>query len=289
MPAASSCHAGAGVGRVAAAILAACNADVAHLKPGNVSRFCGGHAMLAADFLASAQSAAGPLCRPGSTLGERVLGAVRASLATAGCNTNLGIVLLCAPLAMAGEAGGDGGLGADVRAVLAAADLEDCRRICAAIAAAAPGGLASAPAHDVNDAIDAPLDVVMGAAADRDLIARQYSNGFADLLGPMLDCWSQCHGEAFAVARLFLFINARWPDSHVSRRHGASAALDLQARMKAVEKQLVACKNARSAAAVLYEADADLKRGGINPGTSADLTVATMMAGALDRQIAIPG
>ena len=44
-------------------------------------------------FLDSAQACAGPLCTPGATVGARIEGAVRATQAAVGCNTNLGIVL----------------------------------------------------------------------------------------------------------------------------------------------------------------------------------------------------
>ena len=75
-----------------------CALDVLALKPGNVGVGRPGHGMRAADFLRSAAVSAGPLSAPGLPLGERVYGAVAATRAAVGCNTNLGIILLCAPL-----------------------------------------------------------------------------------------------------------------------------------------------------------------------------------------------
>ncbi len=92
------------------AFLRACRLDVEVFKPGNVSCAAPGHGMQAAQFIASAQAAAGPLMATGARVGERVEAAVHASWAAAGCNTNLGIVLLAAPIArafeLASQAGG---------------------------------------------------------------------------------------------------------------------------------------------------------------------------------------
>ena len=89
------------------AFVAACEEELAVPKPGNVHDFAGGHGMFADDFRRSAAAAAPQLCRPRATLGQRILGAVAATRAEVAQNTNLGIVLLCAPLAMAATAGGD--------------------------------------------------------------------------------------------------------------------------------------------------------------------------------------
>ena len=88
---------------VAAAFRAACCEEIEAPKPGNVHVFASGHNMEAAHFLTSAEASAGPLATPGASVGARVLGAVAASFDAVGINTNLGIVLLCAPLAAAAE------------------------------------------------------------------------------------------------------------------------------------------------------------------------------------------
>ena len=58
---------------------------------------------MSATFIANAQAAAGPLFEPGAWVGERIEASVSATWAVAGCNTNLGILLLCAPIAKAVE------------------------------------------------------------------------------------------------------------------------------------------------------------------------------------------
>jgi triphosphoribosyl-dephospho-CoA synthase len=89
--------------RIAAAFLAACSDELAALKPGNVHRYADGHGMTVEEFAASAAAAAPAVAGLGSGVGQRIGEAVAASWAKVGCNTNLGIVLLCAPLALAAE------------------------------------------------------------------------------------------------------------------------------------------------------------------------------------------
>lgn len=90
---------------IAEAYVSACHDELRALKPGNVHDFADGHRMAVAQFETSAAASAGPLTSPGASVGERILGAIEATRAAVGVNTNLGIVLLSAPLAMAAEAG----------------------------------------------------------------------------------------------------------------------------------------------------------------------------------------
>src|SRR5262249_33629811 len=78
-----------------------CRAALAALQPGNVHVVADGHDMTVADFEASAVTSAAAIADPRLSVGARVWRAVRLSRAAAGCNTNLGILLLSAPLAAA--------------------------------------------------------------------------------------------------------------------------------------------------------------------------------------------
>ena len=83
---------------------AACRAELEAPKPGNVHVFAAGHGMDGGRFRAQRRGRA-PARSPsrGARVGARILGAVEATHAAVGMNTNLGIVLLCAPLAAAAE------------------------------------------------------------------------------------------------------------------------------------------------------------------------------------------
>lgn len=269
-----------------AAFLWACGLDVAVRKPGNVSVFSAGHAMEAAQFLASARASVAPLFAPGAPVGERIEGAVRATRAAVGCNTNLGILLLCAPLAVAlerGPATHPQALREACAAVLEGLDVADARAAYRAIAHANPGGLGRAEAQDVASEPTIGLREAMGLAAERDSIARQYAAGYADVLGAGLAALAAPAADlATAVQRVFLTYLARWPDSHTVRKLGVAVA---QTVTEEAASQLARLDGGLGGEAkgALAEWDERLKNQGINPGTSADLTVCTLFAWALLR------
>lgn len=275
--------------RAEAAFRWACRLDVEVFKPGNVSLASAGHDMVAAQFLSSAAAAAGPLLRTGAPVGERVEGAVVATRRAVGCNTNLGILLLCAPLALAAERAGLGdeaGLLAELHKVLAALDVADARATFRAIALANPGGLGKPAEQDVSATPTVDLRSAMALAADRDLIARQYAHGFGDLvtvgLHPFLRETDRGHALPLRVQRTFLRFLSAFPDSHIARKFGRETARQVQDEAKpwlaAIEHDGMAASSPRFAAW-----DASLKQRGLNPGTSADLTVGTLFSAALVR------
>ena len=288
---------GTAVEHARASYLAACELDVAVRKPGNVSRQSAGHGMQAELFSASARASVGPMFRTGARVGERIEAAVAATAQAAGCNTNLGIVLLCAPIARAVELHPDADDPATLRAaiegVLAELNVDDARAAYRAIAQARPGGLGSAPAEDVHSTPSIGLRAAMALAADRDSIARQYRDGYAGLfeLGlPALASGSSSlaigadgaapPAVANAVQRVYLAFLAGWPDSHIVRKHGAALAHSV---MRSAQRW-----QARGLAGELLDAAADfaawdleLKEAGLNPGTSADLTVAALFVTGL--------
>jgi triphosphoribosyl-dephospho-CoA synthase len=71
---------------------------------------------------------------------------------------------------------------------------------------------------------------------------------------------------------VFLAFLARFPDSHVARKFGLTQAQSL--RESAAEA--AAMPEGRTRMAALHERDVAWKARGLNPGTSADLTVVTL-------------
>jgi triphosphoribosyl-dephospho-CoA synthase len=267
---------------IAEAYLAACLAELDALKPGNVHAHAPGHGMTVEDFERSARVSAPAIARAGARVGARILAATTATRAAVGQNTNLGIVLLCAPLAAAAERGGD--LSKNVAAVLAELDVEDARLGFAAIAAANPGGLGSAQEHDVREPPTVTLREAMAAAATRDLVARQYADGFAEVFGLGARAYAEARAlggdPAEAAGRVYLAFLSRHPDSHIARKHGLETAEAVRQDAAARVAGLGAMAPEERAGA-LADWDRALKARGINPGTSADLTVATLFAAFL--------
>jgi triphosphoribosyl-dephospho-CoA synthase len=198
-------------------------------------------------------------------------------------------VLLCAPIAAAAErepaARTPSALRSAIEGVLDALDLVDAAAAYRAIAMARPGGLGKVDAHDVHAPPSIDLRSAMRLAADRDSVARQYAQGHADLFDVGLEAAGvfDAFDDAAAVRAtqsVFLAFLARWPDSHIVRKLGAAMA-------QTVMSQAPPWLDRARAGAPLHDDigfaawDEDLKRAGVNPGTTADLTVATLMLACL--------
>jgi len=266
---------------IAEAFRAACAEELAAPKPGNVHVFADGHRMTMRDFLRSAEVAAPALCREGATLGQRVLDAVRATRAAVGQNTNLGIVLLAAPLIMAAERG-EADLRSGLYHVLESADVADTAAIFAAIGEAAPAGLGDAAQHDVRGIADVVPCVAMAEAAERDSIARQWVTGFQDVFGGGMDAYRAAlrtwADPSWAPLGAYLWFLETFADSHILRKHGAAKAERVSREAASIRGRVAVFADPTCLLPELLDWDRDLKARGINPGTSADLTVATILA-----------
>lgn len=272
---------------VAQAVLNACRMDVLAFKPGNVSLASPGHGMSAEDFLVSAECVAAAMTDHHASVGARILTSIQATWTAVGCNTNLGIVLLCAPLVHAALAPDpDASLAARLRRVLATLSVDDARQAFAAIRLAKPAGLGSSAAHDVHDEPAITLLDAMHVAAERDRVAYQYAHDYSDIFGlGVLGLrehqarWAHVSEPLhWAAVACYLGFMSCFPDSHVQRKFGADIANSALAAAKKVETSFKACENPANAMPLLQQLDNKFKREGINPGTSADLTVASLLA-----------
>jgi triphosphoribosyl-dephospho-CoA synthase len=262
------------------AFIDACVLDVMAFKPGNVGVHGGGHGMEAADFVRSARAAAAAIAAAHQSVGERIYRAIAATRKAVATNTNLGIVLLCAPMAQAvfrcKPPLSAVSLQAALEQVLAALSIADAQLAFDAILLASPGGLGAAARHDVREPAQATLLEAMREAADRDSIARQYVTAYADVVEVGLQRLEQARALGCdpqqAATEVFLAFLARFPDSHVARKFGLMQAQSL--RESAAEA--AAIPEVRRRMAALHEWDVAWKARGLNPGTSADLTVVTL-------------
>ena len=274
----------------AAALAKACRLDVVAFKPGNVSLLSSGHGMEADDFLVSAKYAVPVLCAPGASVGHRIEQAAVATKSHVGCNTNLGIILLLGPLAVAAErARRWTELRTDLRGVLTDATVADAEHCFRAIQLARPAGIGSSENQDVHGRATLPLAEVMSLAADRDRIAAAYSSAYEEIFEfalPLLEVYrKRWHSLCWALTQVYLELVARAPDSHVWRKYGPEEAAQLSHQFAPVASALKACENPRRFLVRLQSLDQDLKTRGINPGTCADLTVATAAVFLLKRRL----
>jgi triphosphoribosyl-dephospho-CoA synthase len=259
----------------------ACLLEVSAAKPGNITPAHDFADTTYADMVRSGL-ALGPVFARERVLrrgvGELVADGVHATGLLARANTNLGIVLLFAPLVRASVTRGpDEPLRAAVERTLAGLGVDDAAAAFAAIASASPGGLGDAPEHDVRAPARVSLREAMAAAAHRDSIASEYSTGYAIVFDsglPLLDDGLRNRPSTLdAIVSLHIGLLASHPDTLIARKAGNRAA-------QAVTD---AARSVLAGATSLAELDASLRRDGnrLNPGTTADLVAATLLAALL--------
>lgn len=268
---------------VAAAIRDACITDIRAFKPGNVSLASRGHGMHADDFISSAHAMSAVIAAPAAGVGRRILRAIEATRAVVQVNTNLGIVLLCAPLAQAATARLDEpSLRLRLRAVLGELDVDDAGLAYGAIRMAEPGGLGRSDRHDVTQGPLVTLREAMDEARERDRIAYQYVTDYRDIFETGLPALR--HGLArwrsreWAAVHAYLIFLARFADSHIARKHGDEVAASVSLQARDLSQALGQVGDPAREMPALEAFDRQLKARSINPGTSADLTVATLVA-----------
>lgn len=263
----------------------ACLAELDALKPGNVHHFADGHGMSAADFEKSAFAASLVIGTEDVLLGQRIELAVEATREVVDHNTNLGIILLAAPLAQAALEGG-GSLKERVHDALAGLTVEDARYAYRAIRQAEAGGLGEVPEHDISSEPDITLLEAMRAAETRDRIAWNYTHDFVDIfdLGlKWLNGGRRRWGDVpWVTTYVYLGFLAHIPDSLIERKFGSALASEVREEARPIEAGLSQCRDPKDMMAPLTAFDASLKERGLNPGASADLTVATLFAAALE-------
>lgn len=266
---------------LAHAFKSACLAEIEALKPGNVHIFADGHGMVVQDFIRSAEAASVAIAQPGITVGQRIFDALDATWNVVGCNTNLGVILLCAPMIQAATNSTEPDFRKSLQLVLQNLTLNDAKLAFKAISKAAPAGLGEVAQHDVHQPPTVTLLEAMQTAQQHDLIAKQYANGFADIFDigyiRYMDAMQRWHSPAWAATAVYLAFMSTYPDSHIERKYGEVAARLVQQEAKAYEQTLLAQENPKTCQSGLLKFDADLKARGINPGISADLTVATLL------------
>jgi ribosomal protein S6--L-glutamate ligase len=252
----------------------ACLWEATARKAGNVHPYANFRDVTFNDFISSATAAAPEIARAvNRPLGETILAAIRVTREVVNTNTNLGIVLLLAPLAKADTP-------RDVREVLERTTVEDSRQVFEAIRLAVPGGLGEVKNQDVRDEPTLPLRDIMALAADRDLVARQYANAFDDVFSlgvpALLDGLSRFGRLEFAIQHCQLVWLAKHPDSLILRKRGPEVAAG--ASQRAAEILEIGSIGTPAGREAYANFDRWLRADGHarNPGTTADLITACL-------------
>jgi len=272
--------------RVARAVWSSCIADVRLLGPGRAPVRHAGNQISHADYQASAQAAAPALAGDHQRVGERILAAVQATHCAVSMDTNLGILLLAAPLVHALLADIEGiTLRERLTRVLAELDHEDANLAWQAVCLADPDGAAEHPLALTGHAAELTLRQIMQAQADNDRIAYQYAHDYTDIFAFALPRLRQARAQwqhsEWPLAMVYLGLMARFPDSHVLRQHGTDTAQRLCERAAPLSETLWNSPQPAAHRPALNAFYAELERAGVQPRSSADLAVATLLAARL--------
>jgi triphosphoribosyl-dephospho-CoA synthase len=261
--------------------------------------------------MSSATVSAPVIANPIFTVGERILQSVHATHQRVACNTNLGVILLIAPIINAlfkcyqadkvdciAKSAQNKTLNnnyqykfklVDIRHhiqnVMSDLTVDDAKRTAEAIQFAKPAGLGNVATYDVNAPIKATLYTLMEAAENRDMIAYQYTHGYKTIVDEGLkiyiDAFTQFQNKAWATTALYLHLLSNYPDSHIMRKYGQDTANVVLEEAKPYCDEFWQASNPKRQFASLLKWDSALKSRRINPGTTADLTVAILFTVAI--------
>jgi triphosphoribosyl-dephospho-CoA synthase len=258
-------------------------------KPGNVHPEASFEDLTYEDFVRSAVVAAPAFENAGERgVGATVLDAVQRTREAVGRNTNLGIALVLAPLAVVpAETSLEQGIGQ----VLANLDVRDAEQVYEAIRLANPGGLGRVDMQDVSELPSVTLLEAMKMAADRDGIAAQYTSDFSTVFEgakrlarfePFAERWEE------AIVDLHVWLMAQFPDTLIARKCGPEVAAEA-ARFASMVLSAGGPQSAIGRSRMRY-LDTWLRVNGNqrNPGTTADLVAGCLFAVLRDGLVETP-
>ena len=261
-----------------------CDAEIKSLKPGNVHKYSEGHGMNLKDFLKSSLIISKCLTKNNLDLGKKILISVNEIQNKIKKNTNLGIILMLSPIATIVQEEGvisKKELLKKIKSLIKKQNIKNSIPIFKAISLTSPGGLGFSKKYDVNEPPNTNLYKAMEFAKKKDLIARQYCNGFEDIYKIGIPAYKKFYNKwgkvDWALTGVYLTFLKKFNDSHIVRNKGNKIATSIKKEAKKYYFFLKRNKNLTKIKKKLLIFDKKLKSKRINPGTTADLTVATLL------------
>ena len=271
----------------------ACLMEVCAPKPGNVHRGADFEDVGFEDFVLSAEFLGSVIdLYLNRSVGEMILAVVRTTKEHVGTNTNLGLALLLCPLAKAVSRVGHIDA-AVVSEVLREFTEMDSIAVYEAIRIASPAGMEPVPQWDVGGPPPTDILAAMGSAADRDMVARQYSedfnNVFSDVVPALLSGWEKFENMREAIVFAHVKLLAKFGDSLIARKCGVECSQQTQKMAGQAIEELALGRDTylRSVGELDFWLRADGHRR--NPGTTADLIGAGLMVAICNGNLGLRG
>ena len=263
------------------AYLFACRKDIELIKPGNVNIKSPHPDTKAEDYLESSLLSSKELFKTDYSLGERILNSIKITRSKVKTNTNLGIILLCAPIIHACIYFNNLTMREGIKKTLSSSTVKDTQDLCMAINISAPGGLGTREIYDTASKPTVNILEIMNHSASYDRISYQYSHDYSDIFDfiiPRLVLLNKKHNSLdISLSLMFMEILAKIPDSHISRKFDDKIAKKTSNNASDLLKILDREYSPDYLADRLNNLDYEYKKKGINPGTTADLLVASLM------------
>lgn len=227
-------------------------------------------------------------------IGAAILQAVKATQYwQSGGNTNLGIILLFIPLACAvgtlltSQNPSITQLQASLDQIIKSSTPLDASQLYEAIQLANPGGLGTVDTYDLTQTSPAEIQAqglnlfdIFQLSASWDSIAREWITQFQITLEIgypyFLKVFQESNDINISTVHTYLHILGTIPDTLIIRKHGITVAENLSTKAKLILEQggLLSQQSVK----LLWNFDSELRiKKKLNPGTSADLTAASIM------------
>ena len=125
----------------------------------------------------------------------------------------------------------------------------------------------------------------MNYASSYDYIALQYKENFDNIINNLSPKWREYfknfNSDENATTALFLDLISVVPDSLIARKYGVDKAKEVSNKFLEISKEYSCSKNPNSLNNQLLLIDSELKIQGLNPGTTADVVVASIFLNRL--------
>ena len=260
-----------------------CDTEMKSLKPGNVHQYSESYDMNVKDFFKSSLIISKCLTKNNLDLGKKILTSVNEIQDKIKKNTNLGIILMLSPIVTVVQKEGvvsKEELIKKIKSLIKKQNIKNSIPIFKAISITSPGGLGFSKKYDVNQLPKISLHKAMEYSKKKDLIARQYCNGFEDIYNIGIPAYKNFYNKwgsvNWAITGVYLTFLKKFNDSHIIRNKGKKIATNVRKEAQNYYFFLKRNKNLNKIKKKLLFFDKKLKSKRINPGTAADLTVATL-------------
>jgi triphosphoribosyl-dephospho-CoA synthase len=259
----------------------ACRLDIDTIKPGNVNTFLGHHDTQSDDFISSYSVTSKIIISPNLSLGDKIFNCIKSTNKSVNKNTNLGIILLCSLFSHSLSIKKNIIVKDAIKECVLTSSRDDVLKICKAISLAQPGGLNMHDEYDVDSRPDISLYNIMKLSSSYDMISKQYSCFFEDIfdfiLPTLIMTISEIKDVKLAISYTFLKTLEKYPDSHICRKYDDKFAKKTSNEASDLIKILDGDARLESWGKKLMSLDNHFKMARVNPGTTADLLVVSMM------------